>query len=207
MTGKKLKIEYVPATALKPNPKNPRKNDAAVGRLVNSIEAFGWTSPILASRDNTIIAGHTRLKAAKEKGIKEVPVIYLDLDPSDAEVYMVADNRLTEIAEWDNDLLSDLMVDFKALGKELELTGFDPDKIAELTGDIDGVGLPDLPDGDKPEFQQMTFTLHDTQAEQVKAAMDVSKAMGAFVDSPNENSNGNALARICEIFVTQNGNG
>ena len=61
-----------------------------------------------------------------------------------------------------------------------------------------------VPDGDKAPFQQMTFTLHDTQAEQVKAALDISKAMGDF-DTENENSNGNALARICETFVTEHG--
>jgi hypothetical protein len=53
----------------------------------------------------------------------------------------------------------------------------------------------------------MTFTLHDTQAEQVGAAMDVAKRMGQFIDSPNENGNGNALARICETFLTEHGNG
>ena len=64
-----------------------------------------------------------------------------------------------------------------------------------------------LPDGDREPFQQMTFTLHDTQVEQVKAAIVASKALGEFVDSPNENSNGNALARICETFVTEYGQG
>ena len=62
-----------------------------------------------------------------------------------------------------------------------------------------------LPDGDKAPFQQMTFTLHDTQVGQVKAAMQVAKGLGSFEDSPNENSNGNALARICETFVTDYG--
>ena len=52
----------------------------------------------------------------------------------------------------------------------------------------------------------MTFTLHDDQVEQVKAAMETARSMGAFVDSPNENGNGNALARACEMFVTQNAN-
>jgi len=52
----------------------------------------------------------------------------------------------------------------------------------------------------------MAFILHDSQAEQVLAAMDAAKQMGKFIDSPNENGNGNALARICETFLTQNGN-
>ena len=64
-----------------------------------------------------------------------------------------------------------------------------------------------LPDEDRAPFQQMTFTLHDTQAETVKEALAASKAMGAFIDSENENSNGNALARICELFLGENGRG
>ena len=64
-----------------------------------------------------------------------------------------------------------------------------------------------LPDGDRAPFQQMTFTLHDEQVEQVKAAVAASKAMGDFDGSLNENSNGNALARICETFVTEHGQG
>jgi hypothetical protein len=64
-----------------------------------------------------------------------------------------------------------------------------------------------LPTEDRAPFQQMTFTLHDTQAEQVKEAVRLAKAAGPFVDSENENSNGNALARICETFITEHGNG
>lgn len=64
--------------------------------------------------------------------------------------------------------------------------------------------MGNLPTEDRAPFQQMTFTLHDLQVEQVKAAVGIAKGMGAF-DSENENSNGNALARICEIFITDYG--
>lgn len=63
-----------------------------------------------------------------------------------------------------------------------------------------------LPDQDRAPFQQMTFTLHDEQSDTVREAIKLSKSMGAFTDSPNENSNGNALARICETFITEHGN-
>jgi len=63
-----------------------------------------------------------------------------------------------------------------------------------------------LPNEDRAPFQQMTFTLHDEQAEQVKEALRLAKAAG-FVGSQNENSNGNALARICETYITEHGNG
>jgi hypothetical protein len=64
-----------------------------------------------------------------------------------------------------------------------------------------------LPDEDRAPFRQMTFTLHDTQADQVFDALKLAKAQGAFTDSPNKNSNGNALARICETYITEHGNG
>lgn len=63
-----------------------------------------------------------------------------------------------------------------------------------------GASLGELPDGDRAPFQQMTFTLSDEQAEQVKAALDHARRLGPFVDTGNENGNGNALARVCEVF-------
>jgi hypothetical protein len=72
-------------------------------------------------------------------------------------------------------------------------------------GDTWADAFGSLPDGERVPFQQMTFTLHDSQVEQVKEAIKIAKAQGAFVDSPNENSNGNALARICETYITDYG--
>jgi hypothetical protein len=68
-----------------------------------------------------------------------------------------------------------------------------------------GEAFDSLPDGERAPFQQMTFTLHDDQAESVKEAMQLAKSFGGF-DSENENSNGNALARICETYLTDYGN-
>ncbi len=72
--------------------------------------------------------------------------------------------------------------------------------------DLWGDAFSKLPEGERAPFQQMTFTLHDSQVEQVKTAVSIAAKMGAY-DSPNENGNGNALARICETFTTDYGNG
>jgi len=64
-----------------------------------------------------------------------------------------------------------------------------------------------LPDEDRQPFRQMTFTLHDSQANQVDRAIAIAKKTGDFEDSPNQNSNGNALSLICELFVTEHGDG
>ena len=128
-----LKIEYVPTDQLRLNPKNPRKNDETVQSIVDSMKAFGWTNPILVRRANSmVIAGHARLKAAIEEGLDKVPVVFLDMNETDADVYMVADNKLTENTEWDFPMLADLFVDFDQLNVNLDLTGFTPDEINDI---------------------------------------------------------------------------
>ena len=80
MAKDKLKIEYVSLDSIKLNPKNPRKNDEAVDKILGSIEQFGFTNPILVRKaNNTIIAGHTRFKALKKRGAKIAPVVFLDM--------------------------------------------------------------------------------------------------------------------------------
>jgi hypothetical protein len=118
----------------------------------------------------------------------------------------VGDNRISELNyDPDIELLSAIAeeVDISDMYFEDELAALvERDQIPENTEWDNALGY--LPSGDKEPFQQMTFTLHDEQVEQVKAAIEISKGMGDF-DLVNQNSNGNALARICEIFLTQNG--
>lgn len=121
---------------------NPRKNDAAVDGVAKSIQKFGFGAPILARKHNLeVIAGHTRLKAAAKLGLHKVPVRILDLDADQAHLLALADNRLGENAEWDDELLSAILGDLKQKGEDLELSGFDSDELDKLLGD-------DVPDGD-----------------------------------------------------------
>jgi len=117
-----------------------------------------------------------------------------------------ADNRTGQVSlDWDAGVLAEDIaggVDLSDWFKPYELdTLFKPDD-DEWSDTFDG-----LPTEDRAPFQQMTFTLHDEQVEQVKAALSAAKGMGEFADSPNENSNGNALARVCETFITEHGQG
>lgn len=128
-----LKIEYVPIEQLKPFLGNPRKNDESVDAVVKSIEAFGYTNPILARRvNNEIIAGHTRLKALQKLKAKKAPVIYLDLDETDARVYSIFDNKSVENADWDFPKLADLLVEFDQIDVDLALTGFSAEDIENI---------------------------------------------------------------------------
>lgn len=91
---------------LKMYERNPRKNDKAVQYVAESIREFGFKVPIVVDADNVIIAGHTRLKAARYLGLDAVPcVVADDLTEEQVKAFRLADNKLGEIAEWDFDLL------------------------------------------------------------------------------------------------------
>jgi hypothetical protein len=201
-----MDIEQVKLDKLIPYARNSRTHsDAQVAQIAASIKEFGFTNPVLIDETGSIIAGHGRVMAARKLAITDIPSIRLThLTEAQKKAYVIADNKLALNAGWDDEMLAVELTDLKDMDFNLDLTGFTLD---ELKGVQELDGMPELPTGDKEPFQQMTFTLHDTQAEQVGAAMDAAKQMGKFIDSPNENGNGNALARICETFLTQNGNG
>lgn len=135
ITRAEAAAEWVDRTALKPWDKNPRNNADNVKRVMESIKRFGFAAPILARKaDGEVIAGHTRLLAAEALGMERVPVRYLDLDPGEAHMLAIADNRLTEKSEWDNALL---MEQLDAIGLDnAELVGFDSADLDELAKDI-----------------------------------------------------------------------
>jgi DNA modification methylase len=126
-------ILYRPIDQLKPDPANPRRHSKKqIRQIRNSIEAFGFVVPILIDGDGNVIAGHGRLLAAKELGWSEVPTLCLDhLSRAQARAFMIADNRLTEIATWDDRLLAQQLKDLSLLGLDfsLELTGFEVPEI------------------------------------------------------------------------------
>lgn len=102
-----MKIEQVSITEIKPYDHNPRINDDAVNAVANSIKEFGWQQPIVVDKSGIIIAGHTRLKAAKKLNLKNVPVVYANsLTCEQVKAYRLADNKSGEIATWDEDLLN-----------------------------------------------------------------------------------------------------
>lgn len=93
---------------IKPYEKNPRKNDEAAKYVANSIKEFGFKVPIVIDKDGVIIAGHTRYKAAKKLKMKEVPCIMADdLTEEQVKAFRLADNKVGEMAEWDDDLLAE----------------------------------------------------------------------------------------------------
>jgi len=117
--GERPAAEYVDPRLLRQWVKNPRKNNAAVRKVAESIKRFGFGAPIVANRGGEIIAGHTRLKAALALHLPIVPVRYLDLSEEEAHKLSIADNKLGELAEWDDEELSKIIGDFSDEDKAL----------------------------------------------------------------------------------------
>jgi hypothetical protein len=126
---------------------NPRHNGAAVEEVAKSIKRFGFASPIIARKeDKMVIAGHTRLAAARSLGLDKVPVRFVDLDPTEAQLLALADNKIGEIADWDNDLLSEILTDLQ----EHDLTGigFSDTELDELISSVEYEPVDNLIEGD-----------------------------------------------------------
>lgn len=175
-------------------------SDEQVSQIASSIKEFGFTNPVLIDEQGGIIAGHGRVMAAKKLGINSVPCIELTgLTDTQKKAYVIADNQLALNAGWDLDMLRFEVESLQELDFNLDVLGFDSDVLDKLL-DIDGE-LPDLPDGDRDPFQQKTFTLHDEQADIIDDAITKAKTSPLIDTGLNENSNGNAIAFICEQWL------
>lgn len=144
------KFQSVPLETIKPYECNPRLNDCAVDAVAESIMQFGFLQPIVVDRDNVIVVGHTRWKAAKKLGLKTVPIVLAsDLSNEQVKKYRILDNKLNELATWDYDLLSQEVEDLDFTGFEDYDFGFDSvdfggnEDASEEQDDHDMENLPD----------------------------------------------------------------
>lgn len=127
----KEEIVYKSLNEIKEYENNPRQNDEAVEYVANSIKEFGFRNPIILDKDNVIIAGHTRYKASQQLKLKEVPCIYAnDLTEEQVKAFRLADNKVGEIAEWDDDLLKIELDDI--LDIDMSDLGFDDIDLEEV---------------------------------------------------------------------------
>lgn len=118
-----MEIKMVKVEDLKPYENNPRFNDDAVQYVANSIKEFGFKVPMVIDRDNVIVAGHTRYKAALELDLKEVPCIVADdLTDEQIKAFRLADNKVGEKSQWNLDLLNDELQEI--LGIDMDEFGF-----------------------------------------------------------------------------------
>ena len=133
------RIELWPFERLRPYERNARTHSAEqVAQIAASIVEFGFTNPILVDSHDGIIAGHGRLMAAQELGLKTVPVVVLDhLSERQRKAYILADNQLALNAGWDTDLLREELQDLAEQDFDLSLIGFSDDELADLLPDIE----------------------------------------------------------------------
>lgn len=200
-----LKLTRVPVSKLVPDPANVRTHDSKnLEAIKHSLATFGQRKPIVVARGNAgelvVIAGNGTLEAAKALGWKELQVAEVpeDWDADKARAFAIADNRTAELADWNDVALAEALVDLDASGWDIGVLGFEPLQ-PPTEGDLaDAFGSLNKEESD---LEQITFTLHRDQAATVREAMQVAKDMGEFIDTGNPNSNGNAIARVCEMFL------
>ena len=194
-------MQLVKLSEVKLNPNNPRLiKDDKFKKLVQSVKDFPEMlniRPIVVNKDMIILGGNMRYKACKEAGLKEIPIIIADLTEEQQKEFLIKDN--TSGGEWDFEMLANEWDVEQLEDWGLEVGGFD------LNADELGTDFT-LPDGDKAPFQQMTFTLADEQAEQIKNAISDIKQTEEYKYAEtmgNENSNGNALYLIIMQWAEQ----
>lgn len=127
-----LRVQDIKISLLKPWADNPRINDEAVEAVVKSIESFGFNVPILCDQQLTIIAGHTRWKAAKKVGMISVPAIVLEVTEAQRKAFAVADNKTAEIAKWDYVKLRNVLKELKRKKINLSSLGYSQAELMAL---------------------------------------------------------------------------
>lgn len=130
-----LEVQQIRVSSLKPWQNNPRLNDHAVDAVARSIESFGFNVPILCDQNATIIAGHTRWKAARKLGMKSVPVITLEMSESQRRAFSVADNKTAELADWDLPQLREVLEELRCEDIDLGNIGFSDEDLRLILKD------------------------------------------------------------------------
>ena len=198
-----MQIQMMKLSEIHPYEKNPRFNDGAVEAVANSIKEFGFQQPIVVDKDLVVVVGHTRLKAAEQLGLTEVPVVIAEnLTPEQVQAYRIADNKTGEIAEWNYDLLPIELRDLQEKDFDLSLLGFDTDELDRLLngsseenvvaeGETDADAVPDVPEEPVSQpgviYQLGKHRLmcgDSTKAEDVARLMAGEKADMVFTDPP-----------------------
>lgn len=127
-----MEIIEVGVGDLKPYEHNPRNNDEAISAVAKSIEEFGFKVPIIIDKDNSIVCGHTRMKAAIKLGLERVPCIIADdLSEDQIKAFRLADNKVSELATWDMEALESELKELDEMDLDFDMSdfGFEPSEI------------------------------------------------------------------------------
>ena len=201
-----MNIQKLKISDIKPAKYNPRLDlkpgDAEYEKIKRSIMEFDIVEPLVINKQTgNLVGGHQRLKVLQELGKEEVEAVIVDLDENMEKSLNIALNKVQ--GQWDYPKLKDLLQELDTGEFDISITGYDDKELEDLMTQfhVDEVDIPGLAGGDKPNFQQMTFTLHDDQVEVVLNALSSAKEKGGGKSAMNDNSNGNAIYFICEAYL------
>jgi ParB family chromosome partitioning protein len=202
-----LQIKKISIEKLSNDPANARKHDDRnIEAIVGSLRRFGQQKPIVVDVSGVVRAGNGTLEAARRLGWKDIDCVETQLKGSDAIAYAIADNRTAELAEWDDDVLAAQLNGLLADNPDLlNAAGFSEEELMKMLDQFNAeeINPPGLAEGDREPFRQMTFTVHDSQFEVIESALKAAKSQGGGESPVNENSNGNALAFVCENYTSK----
>src|SRR6056297_295252 len=144
------RIEQWPLAKLQPYARNAKQHGPdQVAKLAASMAKFGWTVPCLVAEDGELIAGHGRVLAATKLGLTDVPVIQLShLEEAERRAYRIADNKLTELGDWDEAMLRDEIAGLLAEDFDLDLLGFSDEDLEALLQDPEALGEDGATEGE-----------------------------------------------------------
>ena len=190
-----MNIKDIRVSELKEYKNNPRHNDGAVSAVAESIKQFGFKVPIVVDRDNVIVAGHTRLKAARQLGLETVPCIIADdLTPEQVKAFRLADNKTAELAEWDFSTLELELSELSGMNLDFDMSdfGFDLSEIEESqevvedeVPEVDDEGEPICKQGDIWQLGEHRLMCGDsTSPADVERLMNGEKAHLFLTDPP-----------------------
>ncbi len=194
-----------------PHPSNPRILDDAVKPVARSIEEFGFINPVIINENNVILAGHARTEAAKTLGMTKVPTVKVEgLSPAQELAYLLADNRLSENASYNNNMLADVIKSIEDMDFDATITGYNEDEITafinsstENLDDLLGIGdyAPEqdkeleLDEDEEGSMMRVSFFFTKGERQLVVDAIEQAKE-----DSPEKLTMGAALAIVCAKY-------
>jgi len=195
------RLEYIALTDLVPHDRNARTHSKKqLKQIADSITRFGFTNPVLVDGNNSVVAGHGRIEAARLLGMAHVPVLRFEhMTETEKRAYVIADNRLAELAGWDNNLLASELEAIAELDAnfELALTGFDPAEVEALLNSLEADPATEAPveiDESEPIITRLgdTWVLGDhlitcgdaTDPEVYRRLLGDEKAQMVFTDPP-----------------------
>lgn len=191
----KVKVSDLKDYALN-NKIHPEKQ---IEEIKKSIIDAGYIVNICVDENLEILTWHGRKEALEGLQIKEIEVTkILWLSDKEKRIYRIRDNKISELWVDNEDNLKFELID---------LENPDLNELCELSVQMDPEGVSDsfeLPSNDKSKLCQMMFTITEDQRDEIEKAMETARILGAFVDTWNENKNGNAIARVAELFNSKN---